>query len=52
MIRRRVGMMTRQPGFETMAASELDMAEAVLERALVKIRAAKVAFTQKPQEAF
>lgn len=50
MICRRVAMMTRQPGFRTMAADEIERAELVLEQSLAKIRAAKVAFEQKPME--
>ncbi|MGM4987395.1 hypothetical protein [Tardiphaga sp. 841_E9_N1_2] len=50
MICRRVAMLDRRPGFRTMAQDDLDQAELVLEQSLAKIRAAKVAFEQKPME--
>jgi len=50
MITRRVGMLSRAPGFRAMAQDEMDTAEAVLERALANVRAAKAVYEQKPRE--
>jgi hypothetical protein len=50
MICRRVAMLDRLPGFETQAQDEMNRAEATLERALGKVRAAKLAMEHKPQE--
>ena len=50
MIERRVAMLTRKPGFRAMTEDDLSKAELVLERALAKVRAAKVAYEQKPME--
>jgi hypothetical protein len=50
MIARHVAMLDRRPGFRAMAQDELDGAELVLEQALAKVRAAKVAYEQKPME--
>jgi hypothetical protein len=50
MICRRVAMLDRLPGFDTRAQDEVNRAEVTLERALDKIRAAKIAMGHKPQE--
>lgn len=47
---RHVNMLDRRPMFDTKAQCELDHAEAVLEKALEKIRAAKAAYDSKPVE--
>lgn len=52
MAARHVRALDRRPAFDARAREELDCTEMVLEQALSKVRAAKVAFEQKPQEAF
>lgn len=50
MTARHVRYLDRRPMFDTNAQIELDHAEAVLERALAKVRAAKAAYDSKPVE--
>lgn len=52
MAARHVNALDRRPAFDTKARHELDLTEATLERALQKVRGAKIAYDQKPQEAF
>ena len=50
MVCRRVGMLSRTPGFRARAQDEMERAEQTLADALEKIRTAKVGYASKPQE--